>query len=160
MQIISTLTFAGPCDRVADMLINPEFAQFVGAEIGAGNVTVTSLDDGLTAVFTVDTPTVAKRIVGAQMTVTETITWQAATPAGIRVGRMTMSLLGLPVCADGPLRLTATPDGSEIVYDTEFAVRIPLVGNKIEKVTEKHILGIIAACESVGNRWLADPAAA
>ena len=155
MQITSTLSFIAPPDRVAHMLTNPKFAEHVGAEIKADNVTTTILTDGMTSVFTMISPEAARKLLGPTMTITETVTWQPASPSGARTGRLTLSVTGVPALADGPLRLGPTPTGSQVIYDADFAVKIPLFGKKIEKMAEQYLTNIIKACEKVGNEWLA-----
>ncbi|MDR0488850.1 MAG: DUF2505 domain-containing protein [Propionibacteriaceae bacterium] len=154
MQITSTLSFTAAPNRVADMLTNPKFADHVGAEIKADNVTTTNLDDGMTSVFTMISPEAARKILGPTMTITETVTWQPASPNGARTGRLTLSVAGVPATSDGPLRLGPTPSGSQMIYDADFSVKIPLFGKKIEKMAEQYLSNVIKACEKVGNEWL------
>jgi len=158
MRITSTLTFTAPPDRVAEMFSNPDFANHVGTELHADNVTVTQIDNGLTAVFTLATPQSASRILGRQMTLTQTTSFTAdVTPDGSRTGRLTMTLAGIPAAADGPLHLRpAGPAGSTMTYDADFVVRIPLVGQKIEQMAASNLEKAIATFEHVGNTWLAD----
>lgn len=137
------------------MLVNPEFAQYVGEETHADNVTTSVLAAGLTSVLTMRTPQVARRVLGAQMTVTQTVTWDDPRDTDPVTGRMTLTVLGVPAQCDGPLSLASTPTGSTLSYDADFVVKIPLVGRKIEEMAAKHITSIMSACESVGNAWLA-----
>ena len=153
---MSTLSFAASCDRVADMLVNPLFAHHVAAEIRADNVTTTDIEGGLTAVFTLVSPSAARRFLGPNMTITETTTWEQPLADGVRIGRLTLSMAGVPARADGPLDLKPTPTGSLMVYDADFTVKIPLFGKKIEQMAETYLINIIQACESVGNKWLAE----
>jgi len=156
MQTTLTLNFTAPCDRVAAMLVDPEFAQYVGETLNAENVTVTSIPHGLTAVITVATPENAGKIFGHQMTITETVTWEDPPLDGPRKGRMTMSMSGLPASIAGPISLSPVPGGSTIVYIADFTVRIPLIGRKMEKMAEQYLTQIIQVCEKFGNQWLAE----
>jgi carbon monoxide dehydrogenase subunit G len=153
MQITSTLTFAAPPETVAAMLVNPAFYEHVAAEIHAQTVASTPVDQGLSTVFTVKTPEVAKRILGATMTVTQTVTWQPATPPS--EGDMTLKVAGVPAAAEGPLTLSPSDGGSSMTYNADFNVRIPLVGKKIEQMAQSNITRIMGAFETVGNAWLA-----
>ena len=155
MQITLTLTFTASCDRVADMLIDPSFAEYVGKEINAENVTTTSIPKGLTAVYTVAAPEKAGRILGSQMTLTETVLWDDdGDPDGSRTGRLTITISGVPASATGGIRLAPTPTGSTMAYDADFTIRIPLIGKKLEQMTQQYLTQIITACEKVGNQWL------
>ena len=158
MQITSTLTFAAPPETVAAMFVSPSFAKHLADEIQARNVTVSSIDQGLTAVYTVATPDVAKRIIGEDMTLTQTTTWEpTAEPTGPRIGRLTMTIAGMPATADGPLRLTPTAAGSEVVYEADFVIKIPLVGRKLEQLAGNHLSGVLSSLQQVGDAWLAQP---
>jgi len=154
MKTTLTLNFNASCDRVADMLIDPEFTQFVGDTLNAENVTVTPIPEGLTAVITVATPENAGKIFGRQMTLTETITWEEPSEEGSREGRMTMTMSGVPASLTGPTTLNPTPEGSAMLYEADFSVRIPLIGKKIEKLVEEYLEKLIEAFEAFGNQWL------
>ena len=151
-----TLNYTASCDRVAAMLVDPRFAAYVGEAAHANNVTATSIDHGLTAVLTMDTPDSARMLLGREMHMTQTITWEDSSADGSRQGQMSLTLSGVPVSLSGPLFLRPTPDGSTIVYDADFHIRIPLIGKKVEKKVEEYLEQIIHACEEFGNQWLAD----
>ena len=156
MKTTLTLNYAASCDRVAAMLVDPGFAAYVGEAAHANNVTVTPIDHGVTSVLTVDSPESARMILGHEMSITQTITWEDPSADGSRRGQMTMSLSGLPASLAGPLFLRPAPEGSTVVYDADFHVRVPLVGKKMEKKFEEYLEKIIHACEEFGNKWLAD----
>jgi hypothetical protein len=155
VQITSTLTFAAPCQRVAAMFVNPAFAERVGVELKADSVATAAVDHGMRAQFTLDSPPAAQVLLGKRMTLVETTTWGPAGPDGARQGRLTMKVEASPVLVDGELRLAPTATGSTIVYQATFTVRVPLLGPRIEQAAQQALTGIIAACERVGNAWLA-----
>ena len=138
------------------MLVNPDFADHVGREIQATSVAVTPISKGLSAVFTLDSPDNARRILGPTLTLNETVTWEKRNDDGSRPGRLTITVAGMPASADGQLCLRSTPSGATLVYDSTFTVKIPLVGKRIEEMTAQYLTSIIAACEKVGNNWLAN----
>jgi len=156
MKTTLTLNYAASCDRVAAMLVDPEFAAYVGEAAHANNTTATSIDHGLTAVLTMDTPDSARMLLGREMHMTQTITWEDPAADGSRQGQMSLNLSGVPVSLAGPLSLRPAPGGSTIVYDADFHVRIPLIGKKMEKKVEGYLEKIVHACEEFGNKWLAD----
>jgi hypothetical protein len=155
MNITSTMAFDASPPRVADMLINSDFAAHVAQEIKADKVTTTALADGLASVFTLRTPEEAKRFLGPVMTIKETLTWRESS-GEVRHGQLDLAIAGVPASARGPLELRPTSPGSELVYDCDFRVKIPLIGKKVEKLAEQYLSDIISACEKVGNEWLAD----
>jgi len=154
MKTTLTLNFTGSCDRVAAMFVDPEFAVYVGEAAHATSTLVTPVDHGLTAVMTMDTPDSARKFLGREMHLTQTITWENPSPGGSRRGQMSLTMSGAPISLTGPMLLNPTPDGSTIVYDADFHVRIPLVGKKLEGKVEGYLEQIIHACEEFGNQWL------
>ena len=154
MRITSTLHFTASPSDVAAMLIDPTFAEHVGEEIKAAKVTTAEVDKGMSARFSVGSPDAAARILGPTMVITDTVTWEKPHEDGSRLGFMSFSMEGIPASAEGPLRLKEVEGGSEMVFDADFTVRIPLVGKRIEQMAHQSLTSIIAACEQVGNRWL------
>ncbi|MCL2736693.1 MAG: DUF2505 domain-containing protein [Propionibacteriaceae bacterium] len=154
MRITSTLTFTAAGDRVADMLVNPDFAQFVGTNLNAVNTTTSAIDGGLTTVMTLVSPDGMSVFLGAHMSITQTTTWEAPLPDHTRTGRMTLSVAGMPAFMDGVLNLTPAPTGCVVVYDADFTVRIPLLGKKAEMMAEGYMERVLTASERLGNQWL------
>ena len=156
MKTTLTLNYTASCDRVAAMLVDPEFAAYVGEAAHANNVSVTPIDRGVSSVLTMDTPDSARMLLGREIHMTQTITWEDPRADGSRQGQMSLNLSGVPVSLAGPLSLRPAPDGSTIVYDADFHIRIPLVGKKIEKKVEEYLEQIIHSCEEFGNKWLSE----
>jgi len=156
MKTTLTLHYTAGCDRVAAMLVDPEFAAYVGKAANANSTEVTSIDHGVTTVMTMDTPDSARLLLGKQMHLTQTVTWEDPSPDGSRQGQMSLTMSGAPISLAGPMLLQPAPEGSTIVYDAEFHIRIPLVGKKLEGKVEGYLEQIIQACEEFGNKWLAE----
>lgn len=157
MKITSRLVFTASPDRVADMFANPSFARYLAEEVSVEIVTATQIDKGMTVVFSseiTDTGAI-KKLVGSQVLVTETTTWEEASGDGSRVGRLTMTIAGVPAAIDGPLVLKPAESGAEVNYDADLIVRIPLIGKQVEKMVSSYLNPTIAAWERVGNAWLA-----
>ena len=156
MKSTLTLKYTAPCDRVAAMLVDPEFAAYVGESAHATSTLVTPIDHGQTTVMTMDTPDAARLLLGKQMHLTQTVTWEDPSTDGSRQGQMSLTMSGAPISLAGPMALSPAPSGSRIVYDAEFHIRIPLVGKKLEGKVEGYLEQIIQACEEFGNQWLAE----
>jgi len=155
MHITSELAFAGAPARVAAMLADPDFATHLGEELHAENTTVSALDGGLAAVYSLPTPEVAARVLGRTMTLTQTTTLDPeARPDGTRTGRLTMTLAGIPAKADGPVTISPTEAGSAMRYEADFVVRIPLVGRRVEQLGVDNLQKAINTLQRVGNDWL------
>ena len=149
----STLSFAAPPETVAAMFIDPEFAARLATAMHAENFTVTIIDNGLTAVYTIPSPEVTKKLLGATMTVTQTTAWDMTT-GPVRTGRLTMSVTGMPAVSDGPLRLEASEGGASLVYEADFVVSVPLVGRLLEEMASQNLSRMLGALQQVGDAWL------
>jgi len=154
MKTTLTLNYTASCDRVAAMLVDPEFAAYVGEAAHATSTEVTPIDHGLTTVMTMDTPDSARMFLGKKMHLTQTITCEDPSPDRSRKGQMSLTMSGAPISLAGPILLHPAPEGSTIVYDMEFHIRIPLVGKKLEGKVEGYLEQIIQGCEEFGNQWL------
>lgn len=150
MKLTGTMAFAGSPQRVSAMLVNPGFAKEVGLEIGATHFLAEAIDDGQKSTYVVGTPETARRLIGADLVINQTITWESPT-----LGRMRFAAEGLPLRCDGPLTISATPDGCQASYNADFVVRVPLVGPKLEKLASGYLTKVIAAVVKVGQAWLA-----
>ncbi|MCL2482718.1 MAG: DUF2505 domain-containing protein [Propionibacteriaceae bacterium] len=156
MQITSSLTYIAPCDPVAKMLINPDFAKYLGTKLDAQKVTTELVDGGLQATLTVASPEGVGMFLGPTMDIIETLTWEPAAEDGSRTGRMIFALSGLPAALDGPLILHPTPTGCVIDYDAVFTVSIPIFGKKLEEMAESYLSKLVKSSEVLGNKWLAE----
>jgi len=144
------MTFTGSPERVTAMLVDPGFAREVGLEIGATHFLAEAVDHGQKATYVVGTPEVARRLAGVDLTIVETVTWDAADH-----GRMRLAIDGFPAACDGPLTLETTDDGCVAHYEADFSIRIPLLGARLEQAARGYLTRIIHAVQQVGQRWLA-----
>jgi len=148
------------------MLVDPRFAEHLGQKAHAENLTVTSLDDGITGVLTMPTPELttpglekAGRILGLlgpHMTVTWTLTWEIPAEDGSRTGHLTVSLTGIPASLTGPIHLSPTDTGSQLDCDLDFTVAVPLFGRTAEKLASAHVDSLASGAESIGQEWIDD----
>lgn len=71
-------------------------------------------------------------------------------------GDITASVPGAPFSAAGEALLAPTPNGSRLDYTTTVAVRIPLVGGKIESYIGNQASQEIAALQRFTTEWITD----
>ncbi|MDR0848821.1 MAG: DUF2505 domain-containing protein [Propionibacteriaceae bacterium] len=149
MKVLQNLLFVASPEKVSAMLVNPDFAKFVGVEVGATGFEATQVEGGLTSRYQISTPRKASGILGPDLIVDETVTWESPTQ-----GRLLLTVEGVPAKVDGALSLSPSPTGCTAMYDADFKVKIPIIGKKIEQLAGEYLTKIVAACETVGNRWL------
>jgi len=157
MKIASTLNFAGSPERVALMLVDPDFSVRLGEEAEALNVETSCVPNGLVTTYSLATPDsgVVRTVLGPQMTWTQTLVWDPVNPDGTRPGRLTMTLSGVPAGADGTLLVSPAPAGSTVAYESDLTVRIPLAGPKLEQLAAGYLRDALSAIQRAGDIWLA-----
>jgi len=131
-----TLTYAAPPDQVAALLRDPAFREEVTRGQRAVRASVTVAGDAAAPKVTVDStqaadkvPGFAKKFVGDEIRIVQEETWRSAHAADVAI-----TIPGKPGEVTGTTRLDAADGGAGTtqVVDLSVAVRIPLVGGKIE----------------------------
>lgn len=89
-----------------------------------------------------DLPGVVKSVVGGDgIQIERDETW---TRAGDHYdGTVAVALPGLPAGASGVMRLTPTPEGSELVVTVDVVVKVPIIGGKIEETVGQQIVKLL-----------------
>lgn len=77
-------------------------------------------------------PQVAKKFVGASMTVRQIETWGDPDAQGSRTAEVRGEVTGVPVSITGSTSIAPTGGGSRRTSDLRIKVNLPLVGRKIE----------------------------
>jgi uncharacterized protein YndB with AHSA1/START domain len=155
MEIRTTLTFPADPRTVFTMLVDPGFLEEVAAEAGTRDARVTVNGNRTISQRTLDAPAQAEKIIGPDITVIEELTWGPARPDGSRTGALTLTCLGQPVTMTGTVDLQPGGSGTLVTVSGDLAVKIPLVGKKLEKLAAPAIYDGIQAEERVGLRRLA-----
>lgn len=137
------------------MLADPEYTQIRGRTLGA--TSASSNVDGnpegeMTVVTELSLPTdripdIAKRFVGASVTVKETQIWATPSTSGERTGNIRIEVPGMPVIVEGTSRLTPEGDHSRMEVSGDLTAKIPLVGGKLEKAAAPYISRVLKAEE-------------
>ena len=86
-------------------------------------------------------PDLARRVLGPQLAVVETVRWGPADADGEREGAVGVEVPGVPVTFTGGMHLRrgAGPGTTEQVLDGELQAAIPLLGRKIESASKPAI---------------------
>jgi len=155
MKIDNQLHFDATPAAVRAMLMDPGFwKQLAVGRVDHCDATPTS--DGVTVDIGVRSPSQVQRLTGDVMSATLTATWAAVGDGW--GGPVAIDVKGLPAAFNGTSSLTPDGSGTNVVYQGDLTIRIPLVGPSLEKKTAPFLLGVLDAQQDVGTRWLAEHA--
>ncbi len=152
-RLTKTLTYDATAEAVAAMLDDVAFREEVlarqkvlrgSADIDGDHVTVEQVRsaDGL--------PSFAAKLVGDEIVIVQKETWTSPTSADVH-----LSIPGKPGEATGTLTLTESGGTTTEVVELDVAVRIPLVGGKIEGLIRDMVGAALDVEVRVGVEWLA-----
>lgn len=163
MRYQKTLTYEAPAADVYAMIIDPRFQtrrSKVGRPQHAEVSVVPGPGDGATVTLTrkmaIDLPAFIKKVAKPTFTLTEVQTWPDAGPAGAqgRTGSLRATVAGYSGGTTGALRLAENAGVTTVTIDAEIAVKIPLVGSKIEKVAAGMLDKLLSRDQQIGRDYL------
>lgn len=163
MHLEKSLSYPAPAGEVAALLADRSFVDEVCAAGGAVSHDVTVDGDPAGAFVVTSTrvlptdelPDVARRFVGATLTLRQVDSWDAPAPDGSRSGTLALEVPGAPVAARAAMSLR--PDGASgthQVVDGDLTASVPLVGGRIEKAAVGPLLLALDQMESLAHRRL------
>ncbi|MDR0960929.1 MAG: DUF2505 domain-containing protein [Propionibacteriaceae bacterium] len=157
-RLQSTFTFAASPQRVADMLVSQEFADRAAADMEAIEHRVEPGSDTLTVWNVVPSPDKMKRIVGKEMEIKQTTSWEPWAGDGSRRGHIQVLVEKMKTVLEGEMTLTGDDAASTVVYDSQLTIDIPILGPKLEESAVDSFADILAATQQIGDGWLAEQA--
>ena len=100
-----------------------------------------------------DIPDMAKKFVGATLTVVQTETWHPAAADGSRKADVSGEIANTPVTLKGTASIT--PNGSQTVQaiDLDVKVAVPLIGRKMEPFVVDAIRNGLQKEHDLGREW-------
>ena len=158
MQLTSRHDFPAPPAAVYAMLTDEAFLRHAATEMGSPDARVAASASRTAVEATIEAPDVVRAFVGATLRVLLEVDWGDARPGGTRAGTFTMTVPGTPVTVAGTTLLAPTASGTEVTYDGELTVRLPLVGARVERQAAPAILEALEDQARIGRAWLARPA--
>ncbi|MCC9175180.1 MULTISPECIES: DUF2505 domain-containing protein [Arthrobacter] len=147
---------------VTDTFADEGFLRSMSEHVG-GSLVSASVDGDtagafvLTAVRTMPTdrlPDMAKKFVGATLTVTQKEQWAAPAADGSREAAVELSVGGVPLKVNAVQRLVSTPEGTRVDVDGKVASSIPFLGDKIAKAAEPMIGKALTIQAGQAGKWI------
>lgn len=154
-------TFDKPAATVIKMFGDRRYFERKYAELGFKNVEVLEhVSDGnrfsirmrYTASADVPLPDFARKLVPAEMNITQRDSWDLAK----KVGHLEVELRGLPLKVGAAMKLADEGKGSANTLSWDVHCAIPLVGGKLEKLLLSDIQAKAAADLAASRKILAD----
>jgi hypothetical protein len=163
VRVRAEIHYAAAPSAVFEMLTDKTFQDRKLSQTGALSWEVqVRLEDGGASIVgrrelpTDQIPDTFKALVGQQISIIQTETWEPAGPDGSRTGTLHIEMGGAPVRLSGTLSLSATDDGTLELVDGDLKARVPLIGGRIERAVEPAVRAAIEAEERIGRAWLAE----
>ncbi|MDN5570455.1 MAG: DUF2505 domain-containing protein [Propionibacteriaceae bacterium] len=154
MKLTAHQTYPAPPSAVHTMLTDETFLTQMATEAGAVEQRVVATAARSAVEVSVPAPGGLATFIGPHLSLMMDTNWADAEPDGSRTGQLTITIPGAPVTAGAAIRLSPAASGSELTYDGDLTVNVPLMGPSIEKKAAPELLDALAAQERAGQRWL------
>jgi hypothetical protein len=157
MRFSHEMTYDAAPDDVREMLAQPSFREKVCAALHAtrSDVSVAGTPTGMTVVVDQTQPArgippFAMKFVGEEIRIVQREQW--VDPRG---GSLTLEIPGKPGTFTGTVALAAAGDGTLERVAGDIAVKLPLVGGRLEAMIGDLFRAALKAEQRVGRAWLA-----
>ena len=162
MALNASTTLPYDVRTVTDTFANEDFLRSISEHVGGSLVSASVAGDTtgafvLTAVRTMPTdrlPDIAKKFVGATLTVTQKEHWAAPAADGSREATVELSVGGVPLKVNAVQRLIADGAGTRVDVDGKVGSSIPFLGDKIARAAEPMIGKALTIQASQAGKWI------
>lgn len=162
MALSASTTLSASPQRVTDVFCNEDFIKHVSFTVG-GELKSFEINGETTGAFTTKTvrtlptnrmPDIAKKFVGASLTVTQEESWSAPAADGARTNSIKLTVAGAPVNVQATQRLVPSGDSTVVELTGEVTSSIPFLGNKIANAAEPVIGKALNLQATLAQEWL------
>lgn len=162
MALAASTTLSASPQRVTDVFTNKEFIAHVSFTVG-GELKSFEINGPTTGAFTTKTvrtlptdrmPEIAKKFVGASLTVTQEESWSAPAADGSRENQIKLTVSGAPVNVKAVQKLVASGDSTVVELTGEVTSSIPFLGAKIASAAEPVIGKALNLQATLAQAWL------
>lgn len=162
MALTASTTLSANAQRVTDVFANEEFIKHVSTTVG-GELKSFEISGPTTGAFSTKTvrtlpttrmPEIARKVVGATLTVTQLEQWSAPAADGSRSNTIKLTVAGAPLDVAATQKLTATADGTLVELTGEVKSSIPFLGAKIANAAEPVIGKALNLQATLAQEWL------
>jgi hypothetical protein len=160
MDFTETLSYDASPDEVFAMLCDKDFREEVCKQSHAIRYAVNIVPEAdsakvlISRVMPADVPDFAKALVGPEIEILQTESWQPPSSSGVRVADLRMEIPGKPGQLVGTVTLRPEGAGTTEIIAGELKVKIPFLGGKLEAEIAKGLREGIRLEGKVGAGWL------
>lgn len=160
MQISQTMKFDADLVTVYAMLTSTDWLEAVAKRAHAEEYSATSQDDQTVLKVRIPTPDrvppQVQRFIGESLAIKVVQDWGPAREDGERSGTFQVTVDGFSAAsASGKVSLRSVQSGSEVIYNGDFTVNIPIIGKKIEAQAAPTVTQVFNYQDAAGKEWLA-----
>lgn len=162
MALTASTTLSATAQRVTDVFADEEFIKHVSTTVG-GELKSFEISGPTTGAFTTKTvrtlpttrmPEIARKVVGATLTVTQLEQWSAPAADGSRSNTIKLTVAGAPLDVAATQKLSVSPDGTLVELQGEVKSSIPFLGAKIASAAEPVIGKALNLQATLAQEWL------
>jgi hypothetical protein len=145
LQHTITFRYDAPVEKVLSLVLDPAFVTERSTALGETEVRVTARRDGDRAVIVNqrnvrrELPSFAAKLFSSVNEVTQTETWDLT--GAVKTGTFQIAVKGAPVKMTGSFDLRDEGAGSVYRATFDVAVKVPLIGGKLERFTLDQTIG-------------------
>lgn len=155
MQISTRHSYAADPATVIKMMADEVWLAEVARRAGASTWRVSADSAGSHVHAELPAPERAKRFTGANLVFDLDIVWQPIRPDGRADGRIDVRIERMPASMHGTGHMIPNGSVTEVDYQAEFNIRVPLVGRSLEDAAAPYVRRVIDTQQDVGNDYLA-----
>ncbi|MBD7996051.1 DUF2505 domain-containing protein [Arthrobacter sp. Sa2CUA1] len=162
MALTASTTLPYDAATLTKTFTDEDFVRSISEHVGGSLVSLVVDGDiagpfTLTAVRTLPTdrlPDMAKKLVGASLTVTQKESWEAPAADGSRTASIDLSIGGVPLKVNAVQRLVVVPEGTRTDVEGSVSSSIPFLGDKIAKSAEPMIGKALTIQATQAGKWI------
>lgn len=155
MQISTRHSYQADIDTVIAMMADEVWLSAVARHAGADRWQVSSGADGSHVEAELAAPQKAVPFTGPTLKVKLDMFWPPSSNAGTRDGRIEVHIPGMPATMIGTGRMVSNGGTTDIDYDADFTIKLPLIGRGLEAAAAPYVRRVIDTQQQVGNDYLA-----
>ena len=162
MALNASTQIAHPADKIIATLTDKAFAEHL-TSLASGTLSDFTVAGDTAGAFTLTTvramptdrvPDIARKFVGASITVTQVESWSAPAADGSRTATVKIDVAGVPVSVSGTEKLAASGENTEFAIDAKVSSSIPFIGGKLASAAEPYLGKALNLQASQVNAWL------
>ncbi|WP_026553870.1 DUF2505 domain-containing protein [Arthrobacter sp. 35W] len=162
MALSASTTLPATAQRVTDVFTNEDFIRHTSQTVG-GDLMSFEVSGPTTAAFSTTTvrtlptdrlPDIARKVVGATLTVTQLEEWSAPEADGSRQATVKLTVAGAPLEVAATQRIVADGENSRVELSGDVKSSIPFLGAKIASAAEPMIGKALNLQATLAKSWL------